>query len=171
MELCGFCQQQDQQAAEEAAKDFLDYDGDEYLSRPFFDGETVEDARRAAQDRRFLRICIELDGLEHILKDKWASKGLLDALLKNDPGVLFSLRVYASERLAMNPPARKRQKPGPKRDPKTRKYKHEVIAELDKQGLKSGQIARQVYGNPKLGNRVLAHLSRLRRVTKVDQQA
>lgn len=157
--ICGFCEVQHLREAEEAHQRFLDYEGDEYLSQPYLDGQTVEEARREAQDPRFIRMCLEVGGLEYLLKDKWATKGLLDAILKRDPGVLFSLHLYASERATTTPATRTRKKPGPKRDHASGKFKYEQIADLHKKGRTSGQIALQVYGDAKLANRVLAHLS------------
>jgi hypothetical protein len=158
---CPACDERDANLAAEAYEDFLRYDGDEYFTRGFVeDGQSEEEARLEVQDPRFIQLCLEFGGLEYILKDRWATKGLLDAILRPDKGVLASLQAYATERLAAGAV---RGKPGPKPDPATGKYKYDQIVELRQQGYRSGQIALKVYGDPKKANRVLATLSRLRK--------
>ncbi len=163
---CPVCEERVVELAEEANQDFKDYDGDDYLTRVFLeDGQSEEEARREVEDPSFLRLCLEFGGLEYLLKDRWATKGLVVALTNRDQGVLESLSEYVSRRTksssqpnAVEIPAR--AKPGPKPNPATGKYKHEYVAELREQNLTLGEIALRVYGDPKHANRVAALLSR-----------
>src|ERR1700722_15699209 len=83
---CPFCEEKVAQLAEEATQDFLNYDGDDYLTRAFLeDGQSEDEARREVQDPSFLRLCLEFGGLEYLLKDRWATKGLVAALTNRDP--------------------------------------------------------------------------------------
>jgi hypothetical protein len=163
---CPVCEEQAAQLAAEAHQDFLNYDGEDYLVRAFLeDGQSEDEARREVQDPSFLRLCLEFGGLEHLLKDRWATKGLVAALVNRDPGVLESLNAYVSKRTkpAAQPGAAEvpsRAKPGPKPDSSSGKYKYEYAAELREQGRTLGQIARELYEDPKHGNRVAALLSR-----------
>lgn len=171
---CPVCEERVAELAEATYRDFLDYDGEDYLIRTFLeDGQSEEDAHREVQNPSFLRLCLEFGGLEVVLKDRWATKGLLEALTNRDPGVLESLRGYVSRRIptpaeplnAVGVPAH--AKPGPKPDSSSGKYKHEYAAELREQGRTLGQIARELYDDPKHANRVAALLSRRR--TKPQQ--
>jgi uncharacterized Zn finger protein (UPF0148 family) len=161
---CPVCQEQATQLAEEAKQNFLNYDGEDYLTRAFLeDGQSEDDARREVQDPSFLRLCLEFGGLEYLLKDRWATRGLVTALTNRDAGVLKSLEAYVSRRAeseATEAPVH--AKPGPKSDPATGKYKYEIAAELREQGHTLGQIALRLYENPKQANRVAALLSRRR---------
>jgi hypothetical protein len=144
---------------------FLEYEGDDYLIRAFIDdGDSEEQARKEVQDPRFLRLCLEFGGLEYLLKDRWATRGLLDALHNHDRGVLESLVAYVSRRAP--PPAaraskkRARGKPGPKPDSFTKKYLQERAVGLRAQGLSLSQISERLYeGDPGHANRVTALLS------------
>lgn len=103
---------------------------------------------------------MEWGGLEYLLKDRWATKGLVTALINRDAGVLASLEAYVSHRI--DSPATEvpvPAKPGPKPDPGTGKYKQQYVRELREQKLSLGQIAVRVYGDSKHANRVAALLS------------
>jgi hypothetical protein len=143
--------------AQQAYEEFLEYKGNRYLTESYLEeGMSEKEARAEVQDPRYLRICLEFLGLEYILKDRWATEGLLNAILQEDSGVLRSLYFYAKKR---NP----RRKPGPKRDPRTGKYKQESVAELRGQGNTLGQIAKKLYRDPNKAKLVAAHLSQFRR--------
>jgi hypothetical protein len=159
---CTACDEEDVRLAQQAYEDFLNYDGDDYLSQPSEDGQSIEEAHQEVQDPRFIRLCLELGGLEYILKDRWATKGLLDAILRSDEGVLAALQAYASKLVAEGAV---RAKPGPKPDPSSGKYKRDLIVELRAEGRTHGDIALKVYGDPKLANRVAATLSNNRKRT------
>ena len=87
--------------AAEAGKEherFLGYQGDSYLTDFWIQqGLPAEEAEAAAQDRFLLCARLEFDGLEQILKDRYARQALADALTEPDKGVLFRLSKYTQQ--------------------------------------------------------------------------
>lgn len=115
-------------------------------------GFSREEARARVADHRYVMLTLEFGGLWIILKDRWATRTLCDALLYGNEEMFWSLYNYASKR-------RPAKKPGPKPRSETGKFKGELIAELRAKGKTLGQIALLVYHDAKEAPLVAANLA------------
>jgi hypothetical protein len=135
------------------------YAGDNYFIADWEDAETsFERAVQEVQDpfTLFLILSLKNMGLEHILADRYATAGLKKCLIEKNPGVRRALAAYATDK--------KRGKPGPR--PKDGRYKGDRALELRLEGKTLGQIARELYGDPKKANVVSANLARVKKKGK-----
>ena len=146
------CEAQEAEA-EEAHQEFLRYEGDSYLVDGWLRdraelGWTEERARAEVQDPASLASYLNFGMLDCILKDRWATEGLCNALIERDTRVLRGLYEYAKKR-------KPKGRPGPK--PKGGKYVYECVYELRMKGLTFGKIATKLWDDPSKANLAAAH--------------
>ncbi len=131
------------------------YEGNAYFVSDWVDANTSpEKAVVEVQEPLALFLMLRIFGLEYVLADKYATAGLKKRLLEKNQKVLLALALYAA-------PKKAKGKPGPR--PTDGKYKSDVAVELRSKRLTLGQIANELYGDTKKGNRVAALLHQARK--------
>lgn len=149
---CLFCEEEAHKSAFQGSlaehlerlQEVRDYQGETFLVDSFMaDGLSREEAITEVESP----LCLEFFlGTVYVDKDRYLAAALGKALLRRDP-----LIVKAQARLDKPPGQR-----GPKRNPKTGKFKYEQVTELTADGKKDAQIAKAVSLDLKRGNRTTA---------------
>lgn len=131
------------------------YEGDEYFVSGWIDANTSpEIAVAEVQEPLALFLMLRIFGLEYILADEHATAGLKKRLVENNRLVKLALVKYAAQ-------TKPKGKPGPR--PKDGKYKSDTAVELRKRRLTLGQIAKEIYGDPKQRNKAAALLAQAKK--------
>ena len=150
---------------------FLSYEGDTYLSDLFADEHTsTEEARELVQQPNVLCFWLapqdeKTQGLElaKILKDKYATQALCEAIVQRDEKVLRALSHYTKR-------MRPKGKPGPKPKKGSKEHIQDQVAKLKLRGLTHGQIALKLWGDSNKASLARAHYSHWReKISRKEQ--
>ena len=139
--------------AAEGRRRFEEYQGDTYLTDSWIEyGFTLEESITYVQKPESLCWMLQVGQLEYVLADRWASQALRRELMAGNKAIVESLLIGAQSLKK----SRGKRKRGPR--PKNGKYIFEIVRQLrEEKQMTFGQIARQLWNDPKKDRLAAAH--------------
>ena len=162
--------------AEKEQQGFREYKGDTYLVDGWVaDGDSFKQAIQRVQDPQFLAFWLGSFGkqahpgdvrLAQILKDRYATQALCEAVTNRDRSVLRALVAYAKQ---ITP----RLKPGPQPQEDTGEYRQDTVAKFkqSRPDLSSGGVALRLTGDPSQASNIRAAWSNYQKRAAAKKQA